>query len=68
MCFRRGRFPETLLEEEREESFVFVSLDVNLRLPTREALEFFYPRLHEGGVIFAHDCNFQYVLGVRKAV
>jgi O-methyltransferase len=47
--FRPGYFPETITAEEEKELFVFISLDVNLYQPTYAGLEFFYPRLQEGG-------------------
>ena len=31
-------------------------------------LEFFYPRLAEGGVIFLHDYNSAFLGGVKQAV
>ncbi|MDR0661920.1 MAG: class I SAM-dependent methyltransferase, partial [Holosporales bacterium] len=53
--WRIGHFPDTVMPEEENEKFVFVSIDINLYQPTRAALEFFYPRLQAGGVIFVHD-------------
>ncbi|MDR2412504.1 MAG: hypothetical protein LBD66_02780 [Holosporales bacterium] len=38
--------------------FVFVSLNVNFYQPTRAALEFFYPRLQDGGTIFVRYAAF----------
>jgi O-methyltransferase len=65
--FRKGYFPETASAEE-EEKFVFVSLDADLYKPTRAGLEFFYPRLSEGGYMFLHDYNRDGLLGVKQAV
>jgi O-methyltransferase len=48
LVFRKGYFPETTAPDI-DEKFAFVSLDMNLYKPMRAALEFFYPRLHEGG-------------------
>jgi O-methyltransferase len=52
----KGYFPDTArgLEEKR---FALVNLDADLYKPTKAALEFFYPRLSPGGVIFIHDYN-----------
>jgi len=32
-------------------------MDADLHNPTRAGLEFFYPRLSEGGIILIHDYN-----------
>jgi hypothetical protein len=64
---RVGLFPDTAALDG-EEKFVFVSLDINFRESMRSGLELFYPRLHDVGVIFAHDYNSPYFFGVRKAV
>lgn len=45
-------------------SFRFVHLDVDLYQPTRDGLEFFYPRLSGGGAIITDDFNWP---GARKA-
>jgi O-methyltransferase len=51
-----GNFATTkhIAENER---FALVNLDADLARPTAEALQFFYPRLLPGGVIFIHDYN-----------
>jgi O-methyltransferase len=59
---KQGFFPETA--KGLEDKFCFVSLDVDLYLPTYEGLKYFYPRLNPGGYIFIHD----YVRGVKDAV
>jgi O-methyltransferase len=63
---KQGHFPETALG--LQESFVFVSMDVDLYTPTIAGLEYFYPRLVEGGYIFVHDYNHPDYMGNRKAV
>jgi O-methyltransferase len=65
---RKGYFPETLLEPDREESFAFVSIDTDLYKPMYDGLEFFYPRLSKGGYIFLHDFNNSDYPGARVAV
>jgi hypothetical protein len=49
-----GVFPDTArgLEDER---FSFVHLDLDLEPSTRDALEFFHPRLLPGGIIIGDD-------------
>jgi O-methyltransferase len=58
-----GVFPGSTrgLEEER---FSFVHVDLDMERSTRDALEFFYPRLVAGGVLIGDDYNDQ---GVRRA-
>lgn len=63
---RKGYFPETT--HGLEETFAFVSLDVDLYKPTASGLSYFYPRLSAGGYIFVHDYNNQRFRGVRNAV
>lgn len=54
------RFPEIAGER-----FRFVHVDVDLYEPTLASFEFFYPRLHPGGVIVTDDYNWP---GGRRAV
>jgi O-methyltransferase len=51
----KGRFPETSVGID--ETFCFVSIDVDLFIPTLEGLRFFYPRLASGGFLMVHDYN-----------
>ncbi len=62
----QGFFPDTA--EGLDETFAFVSLDVDLYDPIRAGLHWFYERLSAGGFIFVHDYNNVRYLGVRKAV
>lgn len=63
---RKGYFPKTAVG--LDEQFAFVSIDVDLFLPTLNALEYFYPRLSQGGFIFLHDYNNNEIFGVKKAI
>jgi O-methyltransferase len=56
VIFRPGYVPETLTGLE-DESFAFVLLDLDIYKPTRDSLEFFYPRLSPGAYLFIHDYN-----------
>jgi len=68
MCkVRKGRFPETAAGLAHSD-FAFVSLDADLYEPTMAGMEFFYPRLNEGGVILIHDYHNTRFKGVRQAV
>lgn len=64
---RQGLFPSTFDGLEGCK-FAFVSLDPDLYEPVRDGLATFWPRLAPGGVMFVHDYNNKYYLGVRKAV
>ncbi len=64
--FHPGHFPGTA-RVVADERFALVNLDADLYLPTKAALEFFYPRLSPGGVIFIHDYNAKWK-GLMKAV
>jgi O-methyltransferase len=61
-----GYFPDTATQTN-DEIFALVNLDADLYQPTRAALEFFYPRLSPGGVIFIHDYNYKWE-GIKRAV
>jgi len=61
-----GYFPQSA-EGLIDATFALVSLDADLYNPTKAGLEFFYPRLSPGGVIFIHDYNEKWE-GLTKAV
>lgn len=63
---KKGLFPESLAG--LEDTFAFVSLDVDFEQAIYDGLEYFYPRLNEGGYIFIHDYNSSTLGGVRNAV
>ena len=56
VVIRKGYVPDTFtgLEHER---FAFVLLDLDLYLPTKSSLDFFYPRLNRGAYLMVHDYN-----------
>jgi hypothetical protein len=59
----QGKFPDTS-EPVKNTMFSFVHLDVDLYQSTIDSLEFFYPRLIQGGIILTHDYHSD---GVHKA-
>jgi O-methyltransferase len=61
----QGLFPATSAPIA-DKRFSFVHLDVDLYQPTRDSLEFFYPRVNPGGMFLIHD--YLWAEGVRKAV
>jgi O-methyltransferase len=62
----KGFFPDSA--QNVNDSFAFVSLDADLYEPIHSGLQFFYPKLVEGGYIFVHDFNNANYKGARKAV
>ncbi|MGX8774206.1 MAG: TylF/MycF/NovP-related O-methyltransferase [Bacillota bacterium] len=64
---RKGHFPETAAGLAHVD-FAFVSLDPDLYEPAFAGMEFFYPRLNEGGVMLVHDYNNTQYRGVHQAV
>jgi hypothetical protein len=68
MCeLRVGWIPDTFrgLEEQR---FRLVHIDVDLEVPTRQCIEFFYPRAVSGAVFVLDDHGFTNCPGARRAV
>jgi len=64
---RPGWFPSSAAEDASER-FCLVSIDVDLYQPTFAALEWFYPRLSEGGHLLVHDYNNDDYKGVKHAL
>ena len=64
---KKGLFPSTAVNIN--DDFAFVSLDADLFDPIYAGLNYFYPKLSQGGVIFIHDYyNKKKFKGVREAV
>lgn len=58
-----SRFPEAA-----DRRFAFVHVDVDLARPTRDSIEFFWPRLNAGGLLLLDDYGFAICPGVKKEV
>ena len=58
----------TRFSEVADRTFGFLSIDVDLYQPIRDALEFFYPRLCGGAIIYLDDYGFNDFPGARLAV
>jgi O-methyltransferase len=56
VVLRPGYVPDTF-DGLEDETFAWVLLDLDLLAPTVASLEFFYPRLAEGGYLIVHDYN-----------
>ena len=50
-----------------DKKFQFIHLDVDLYQPTKDSLDFFYPKLAKGGIIVCDDYNFSAFPGAKKA-
>ena len=63
----KGWIPDcfTGLEGNR---FALVHIDVDLYQPTRDSVEFFYPRMNEGGIILCDDYGFTTCPGATEAM
>lgn len=62
----KGFFPKQTGKFIKDKTFSFVHLDMDLYDGTLKALEFFYPRLSNGGVIISHD--YPSAKGIKEAV
>ena len=63
----KGWIPQGFAEVERD-LFCFVHIDVDLYQPTRDSIEFFYPRVNAGGLILCDDYGFTSCPGATKAI
>jgi hypothetical protein len=63
----KGWIPDRFFEVASRR-FAFVHIDVDLYEPTRDSLEFFYPRLNPGGVLLCDDYGSSVCPGAVKAV
>lgn len=52
--FHKGWIPDRFADVA-DKKFAFVHIDVDLKQPTLDSLEFFYPRLSPGGVLVCDD-------------
>jgi O-methyltransferase len=55
-------------QEIANRQFSFVHIDVDLYQPTRDSIEFFYPRLTPGGIIICDDYGSSACPGATKAM
>ena len=62
----KGWIPDRF-SDVADRRFRFVHIDVDLYRPTRDSLEFFYPRLVAGAVVLLDDHGFKSCPGAKKA-
>jgi hypothetical protein len=63
----RGWIPERFAEVA-DRRFCFVHIDVDLYQPTKDSIEFFYPRLQPGAMLVCDDYGFETCPGARQAM
>lgn len=64
--YYKWRIPEKFYMVDKTD-FSFVHIDVDLYKPTKDSLEFFYPRLQKWGIIICDDYWFITCPGAKKA-
>lgn len=64
---KKGWFPETAFDIE-DETFALVYMDASLYQPTFTGMEFFFPRMSQGGVIVLCGYEDPAYGGIRKAI
>jgi O-methyltransferase len=67
LSFHQGWIPERF-RVVSDRRFCFVHIDVQLYQPTRDSIEFFYPRINSGGILVCDDYGFSTCPGARRAV
>lgn len=63
----KGLFPESA-KQYKDQVYDFVHVDTDFYEGVRSSLEFFYPRLSEGGIIVFDDYEWENCPGVKKAL
>lgn len=66
VVIKKGLFPQSA--GDIEEKFVFVNLDMDLKQPTVEGLDYFLNRMTQGGIILIHDYFSKFYSGVKDGV
>lgn len=67
ISIHKGWIPQRFQDIEHHR-FCFVHIDVDLYRPTLDSLEFFYPRMNNGGILVCDDYGFTTCPGAIKAV
>jgi len=65
--YHKGWIPDRFTDVA-DRAFSFVHVDVDLRQPTLDSVEFFYPRLSDGGILVCDDYGFLTCPGATEAV
>ena len=65
--YYKGWIPDRF-DEIKNERFCFVHIDVDLKEPTMDSLEFFYSRMNDGGIILLDDYGFDTCPGATSGI
>jgi hypothetical protein len=68
VSYEVGYFPETFDNDRHNRKFAVLSFDVDLYEPMKNCLNYFYPLLSVGGIIFIHDYSSGHWNGAKKAL
>jgi len=63
-----GFSPNVFNQVPKDETFSFVHIDVDLYSSVNDALDYFYPRLIENGILLFDDYGFNTTPGAKKAI
>ncbi len=66
--YHKGCFPDTINEDIIMQSFSLVHIDVDLYSSTKHAINFFWPRMVQGGIIVFDDYNHTLCKGANLAI
>lgn len=64
----KGYFPDSIKDFEEPDSFILVHIDCDLEKPFSAALNYFYPKIKQGGFLIMHDYSSLYWQGAEKAI
>jgi hypothetical protein len=67
VTFYKGWIPDRF-RDVSDERFAFLHIDVDLYAPTRDTIQFFYPRMTGGSVIVCDDYGFASCPGATSAI
>ena len=67
VAYHPGWIPERF-SAVTDKTFSFVHIDVDIYQPTKDSIEFFYPRLATGGILMCDDYGFSNCPGATQAI
>jgi hypothetical protein len=67
ISWHKGWIPDRF-GDAADRRFAFVHIDVDLYQPTLDSIQFFYPRMNEGGIILCDDYGFTTCPGATRAI
>ena len=68
LFYHKGYIPESLNVSPIPNSIVYMSIDLNSSVPTLAALNFFYPKFIDGGVILFDDYGWSGLEDIKEVV